>query len=249
VLASGPSGSESNSTGILATSVPALGAPIIAPLGRASGKGSSLDVIAPAESAGELFDVSEPADQSPHDSQLDGWNAATGTFLAGFPQVMDSLQFFDQPIVANLTGSRGQAYAVEVSSDSDLRALDADGREARGFPKLTGGWVTGGAVFGPLGSMPDQVLVAATREGELFVWQTAAPASAPSGAWPQVHQNLWNTGDYPGTPMLSKSGAVSPGAPGSSRCVRPDRAGSIRAARHPAGVGLCPRRSGSPTTG
>ena len=105
-------------------------------------------MISAAESAGELLDVSEPAEQSPHDSQLDAWDAATGSFLTGFPQVMGSLQFFDQPIVADLTGSRGQAYAVEASSDADLRAFDADGREAPGFPKLTGGWVTGGAVFG-----------------------------------------------------------------------------------------------------
>jgi hypothetical protein len=198
VLASGPSGSKSNSTGILGTSVPALGMPIIAPLGAASGSGGSLDVISAAESAGELIDVSEPAEQSPHDSQLDAWDAATGTFLSGFPQVMDSLQFFDQPIVANLTGSSGQAYAVEASSDSDLRAFDAQGQEAPGFPKLTGGWVTNGAVFGTLGAMSQQVLVAGTREGELFIWRTSAPASAARGAWPQVHQNLWNTNDYSG---------------------------------------------------
>ena len=116
---------------------------------------------------------------------------------------MDGLQFFDQPIVADLTGDRGQAYAVEASSDSDLRAFDADGREAPGFPKLTGGWVTGGAVFGPSGSMPNQVLVAGTREGELFIWQTSAPASASRGAWPQVHQNLWNTNDYSGPAGLA----------------------------------------------
>ena len=138
-------------------------------------------MISPAESAGELIDVSEPAEQSPHDSQLDAWDATTGNFLPGFPQVMDSLQFFDQPIVADLTGSRGKAYAVEASSDSDLRAFDALGQEAPGFPKLTGGWVTGGAAFGTLGSLADQVLVAGTREGELFIWQTGAPACGPSG--------------------------------------------------------------------
>jgi hypothetical protein len=209
VLSSGPSGAKSNSTGLVATSIPALGAPILAPLGRASGKGSSLDVVDPAESAGELLDVSEPAEQSPHDSQLDAWDAATGNFLTGFPQVMDSLQFFDQPIVANLTGSRGKAYAVEVSSDSDLRAFDGRGQEAPGFPKLTGGWVTGGAVFGSLGSMTDQVLAAGTREGELFIWQTGAPATGPSGAWPQVHQNLRNTGDYSGTSSPAGGGAVA----------------------------------------
>jgi len=198
VLASGPSGSKSNSTGILGTSVPALGMPIIAPLGAASGNGGHLDVISAAESAGELLDVAEPAEQSPHDSQLDAWDPATGEFLSGFPQVMDSLQFFDQPIVADLTGSGGQAYAVEASSNSDLRAFDAEGREAPGFPKLTGGWVTGGAVFGALGSMPDQVLVAGTREGELFMWRTGASACQARGPWPQVHQNLQNTNDYSG---------------------------------------------------
>jgi hypothetical protein len=219
VLSSGPSGAKSNSTGLVATSIPALGAPILAPLGRASGKGSSLDVVGPAESAGELIDVSEPAEQSPHDSQLDAWDAGTGNFLPGFPQVMDSLQFFDQPIVANLTGSRGKAYAVEVSSDSDLRAFDASGQEAPGFPKLTGGWVTGGAVFGSLGSLANQVLVAGTREGELFIWQTGAPATDPSGAWPQVHQNLWNTGDYSGG-SSSGGGAAPAGTADDTRAGR-----------------------------
>jgi hypothetical protein len=198
VLASGPAGEDSNSTGILGTSVPALGAPVIAPLGPASG-GGPLDVISAAESAGELLDVSEPAEQSPHDSQIDAWSTSSGKLLPGFPQVMDSLQFFDQPLVADLTGSDGQAYAVESSSDSDLRAFDAEGQEAPGFPKLTGGWVTGGPVFGTLGSMPDQVLVTGTREGELFIWKTPSPACGPRGAWPQVHQNLWNTNDYSGS--------------------------------------------------
>jgi hypothetical protein len=207
VLSSGPSGAHSNSTGLLATSIPSLGLPIIAPLGKAK-KPGALDVISPAESAGELFDAAEPAQQSPHDSQIDAWDATTGDFLPGFPQVMDSLQFFDQPIVADLTGVTGQAYAVEPSSNADLRAFDAAGREAPGFPKLTGGWVTGGAVFGPLGSLRRQVVVAATREGELFIWKTAAPACGPRGTWPQVHQNLQNTNDYSG-PVGPATGACS----------------------------------------
>ena len=147
---------------------------------------------------GSSSDVSEPAEQSPHDSQLDAWDAATGKFLSGFPQVMGSQQFLDQPIVADLTGSKGQAYAVEASSDSALRAFDAEGQGGPGFPKLTGGSVIDGAVFGSLGSMSQQVLAAGTREGELFIWRSDAPASAARGAWPQVHQNLWNTNDYPG---------------------------------------------------
>jgi len=58
--------------------------------------------------------------------------------------------------------------------------------------------------------MKKQVVVAATREGELFVWRTSASACGPRGAWPQVHQNLWNTNDYSGdvvgptTPVCKK---------------------------------------------
>jgi hypothetical protein len=197
VLAASPQGSRSNSTGLLGTSIPALGAPIIAPFGRATGNGT-LSVVSAAESVGELIDVSEPAEQEPNDSQVDAWEANKGTFLPGFPQVMDSLQFFDQPIIADLTGAGGSDYAVEASSDSDLRAFDTLGEEAPGFPKLTGGWVTGGAVFGTFGSMTDQVLVAGTREGELFIWSTGAIACGPRGSWPEIHQNLWNTDDYSG---------------------------------------------------
>ena len=199
ILDASPQGSMSNSTGLLGTSIPGLGAPIIAPFGRATGNGT-LSVISAAESAGELIDVSEPAEQEPHDSQLGAWAANTGDFLPGFPQVMGSLQFFDQPIIADLdgTGPGASNYAVEASSDSDLRAFDTLGQEAPGFPKLTGGWVTGSAVFGTFGSMTDQVLVAGTREGELFIWSTKAPACGPRGSWAEVHQNLWNTDDYSG---------------------------------------------------
>ncbi|HXW34490.1 MAG TPA: hypothetical protein VEJ87_07915, partial [Acidimicrobiales bacterium] len=125
----------------------------------------------------------------------------------GFPQVMDSLQFFDQPLLADLMGSEGHTYAVEASSDSDLRAFDGTGNEAPGFPKLTGGWVTGGAVFGTLGSMSRQVLVTGTREGELFIWSTSSKACHARGAWPQVHQNLWNTDDYSGQPLPGAAGS------------------------------------------
>ena len=54
VLSSGPSGADSNSTGLVATSIPSLEAPIIAPLGAASAKHSPLDVVSAAGSVGEL---------------------------------------------------------------------------------------------------------------------------------------------------------------------------------------------------
>jgi hypothetical protein len=58
--------------------------------------------------------------------------------------------------------------------------------------------------FGPFGGLGTQVLAAGTREGELFVWSTATPACAPSGAWPKEHHDLWNSSD------LSTTGAPEP---------------------------------------
>jgi hypothetical protein len=62
--------------------------------------------------------------------------------------------------------------------------------------------------------MPGQVLVAGTREGSLFIWQTSATATSGRGAWPQVHQNLRNTNDYtgPGASSVIARGSTPHGA-------------------------------------
>ncbi len=79
VLSSGPSGAKSNSTGHHRHERPFPRGADHRSSGLAVRTGGPLDVISPAESAGELLDVSEPAEQSPHDSQLDGWDATTGS--------------------------------------------------------------------------------------------------------------------------------------------------------------------------
>ncbi|MDA8183563.1 MAG: S8 family serine peptidase [Actinomycetota bacterium] len=201
VLASSGAGPSANSTGVLGTSLPALGGPAFAPLGpRAPG----VSMVAPALSIGRLLDEAEPADQTPHQSQLDAWSARTGSFDPGFPQVLNDMAFVVEPIVADVGGAGKGPYVVAGSATYDIRALDASGREAPGFPKFTGGWMVNSPSFGPFGALGTQVLAAGTREGFLFVWQTPTPACAPSGPWPREHHDLWNTGN------LQVSGAPSP---------------------------------------
>jgi hypothetical protein len=187
---------------VLQWTMPAVGSPIVAPIGR---PGAAPSLIAPAASVGKLLDTAFPGSQAPHENELDTWNAKTGALGAEGPLQMNDLQFLDQPIVADVNGTETGSYVVEASGLYDLRAYGPTGVEAPGFPKFTGGWTTFGAAFGPWGSLSDQVLVAGTRSGDLLVWKTPTPACAPSGPWPQVHHDVWNTQN------LSATGPPAPG--------------------------------------
>jgi hypothetical protein len=175
---------------LLYASVPALGSPSVAVIGRAK----SLSILDPAASVGRLLDEEEPGPQTPDDNQIVAWYAS-GAMRKGFPALMNDLQFFAQPIVADVNGTRAGGYVVEGSGLYDLRAYGQNGREAPGFPKFTGGWVTGGAVVGAWGTKGHQIVATGTRTGELLVWSTPTPACASPGPWAQSHHDLWNSND------------------------------------------------------
>jgi hypothetical protein len=190
--------------GLLASShdlptIPAVGGAIFAPLGPAA---PGVSLIAPATSIGKALDAALPAEQFLNDNQLDAWNARSGALQPAFPQVTNDLQFLVQPIAADVGGS-GIPYVIAGTGTYDLRAVDASGTEAPGFPKFTGGWMVNAPAFGPFGTLPTQVVAAGTREGELLAWSTPTRACAPSGPWPREHHDLWNTGN------LSESGATT----------------------------------------
>jgi hypothetical protein len=216
VASTEPAGPLANALGPV-PSIPALGAPVFGVLGPGPSEAAlGTSLVAPAISLGKALDVALPADQHPHDNELDAWSTKTGRFDPGFPQVMGDLQFFDQPIVADV--GPGGPYAVEASATYDVRALNALGEEAPGFPKFTGGWVVNGAAFGPFGHLAHQVLAVGTREGELFVWRTPTPRCAASGPWPMAHHDLWNTNDLSTTGTPSRHEGCPPGA--ASRVLR-----------------------------
>lgn len=173
---------------ILNASVPALGSPSVAPLGRST----SVSIIDPAASVGGLLDEEEPGSQTPNSNQVVAWSAS-GEMRKGYPALMNDLQFFAQPIVADVNGTSAGGYVVEASGLYDLRAYGPAGREAPSFPKFTGGWVTGGAVVGAWGSDRDQVIATGTRNGQLLIWSTPTPACASPGPWAQSHHDLWNS--------------------------------------------------------
>ena len=202
-----PPGSTSNSLqGMLSMSAPSLGDIVFAPL---QGSAGGMDLVAPALSFGEALDQALPADQIYHNYPVDAWNASTGQMLPGFSALTNGMQFFNQPIVANVAS--GGPYIVEASSVYDLRAYNAKGVEAPGYPKFTGGWVVNSATFGSFGSLATKVLAAGTREGFLFVWKSSTSTCSGNGPWPMAHHDLWNTNN------LQTTGA--PATPATPACL------------------------------
>jgi hypothetical protein len=176
---------------VLDWTMPLLGSPIVAPIGKPTAAPSLID---PAADLGQLVDQAFPGLQTPGENQIDTWSAATGA-LGASQFEMNDMQIFNQPIVANVDGTAAGGYVVEGSGLYDLRAYGPTGAEAPSFPKFTGGWMTFGPAYGAWGGLSTQVLVAANRWGAVDVWTTPTPAAAPSGPWPEVHHDLQNTGN------------------------------------------------------
>lgn len=170
--------------------IPAVGMPIFAPLG-AGAPGVSL--VDPAASVGKALDAALPDDNQLHNNEIDAWNTSTGDLQPAFPQAMNDLQFIASPIAADVAGRGSGPFIVAGSGTYDVRAIDATGTEAPGYPKFTGGWLVNAPSFGVWGRRRTQVLAAATREGNLFVWRSSTPACANSGPWPREHHDLANT--------------------------------------------------------
>ena len=114
--------------------------------------------------------------------QISAWNPRTGDLLPAFPRFMDDMQFLD---VAGDRGRDGDGMAevIQGSGGYLLRAYSVDGaspragrssRTAGSSPRPSPGDIDGDGML---------EVVAATREGNFYVWETPAPAGAGSVQW------------------------------------------------------------------
>ena len=154
-----------------------------------------------------LLDVVLPEQQLGAEDHIAAWNTRTGSFEPGFPALMNDLQFFNTPAIADVTGD-DRAEVLQSSAMYDLRAYGAGGMPpAGGWPKFTGGWSVATPGTGDLDGDGLLDVALPTREGNLFVWRTEGTA-CQTQEWPKFQGNLHNTGAYgvdakrPGKPTI-----------------------------------------------
>jgi hypothetical protein len=162
--------------------------------GRLAGPGSPIAVASPATGLRRALDVVLPEQQIGAEDHLSAWDARSGTYLPGFPALMNDLQFFNTPAIADITGD-GLAEVLEGSAVYDVRAYGLGGLVPDGWPKFAGGWVVQTPAVGDLDGDGSLDLAVGTREGDLFVWHTAG-TTCGGREWPKYQHDLRNSGSY-----------------------------------------------------
>ncbi len=131
----------------------------------------------------------------PADHLMAAWSGKSGRMFEGMPVRVDDWQFFGNPSVADVDGD-GRPEILGGSGLYRVHAWDITGRPADGFPKTSLGWVIATPAIGDLDGDGRLEVVVGTREGWLWAWRTAAPASRADGGnavlWPEYHRTSHN---------------------------------------------------------
>ena len=122
------------------------------------------------------------------------WDTKTGLFKEGFPRVIEDWQFFNNPAFADIDGD-GHTEVMEGSGGYYVHAWRADGTEPKGFPKLTGGWITSSVAVGDMDGDGKLEYFVTTRDGWLYAWHGGGPSDGRID-WPSFHHDNANTGNF-----------------------------------------------------
>ena len=136
-----------------------------------------------------------PAQRVPYEHLVGGWDASSGSHLAGFPAPVEQFQIIAAPAVADVDAD-GAAEVIAGTSGLLLHAFREDGSEPDGWPKQTGGWLFAGPAVADVDGDRKLEVIAVTREGYMFVWDTPTAASGPV-EWGSFRHDARNSGRYP----------------------------------------------------
>ncbi|MCG3172883.1 MAG: hypothetical protein GMKNLPBB_01054 [Myxococcota bacterium] len=153
------------------------------------------------------------------DHQVSAWKVASrggqleGGFLPGFPRKVEDYQFFQNYVVADISGD-GLAEIISGTGGYVAHAVDKDGNQPANWPKFNGGWLISTPAVGDMNG--DGYLEAATmtREGWLFIYKTKGPADGKI-EWDSYHHDARNTGNHL-TPLPKRKGPAGGGTDGGS---------------------------------
>ncbi len=182
--------------------VPATAGSADAPFFGALGSGAFGDLdgdgqpeyVAATGGIRQLIDVAAPGSQEFGDHQVTAWNPRTGALLPAFPRVMDDMQFLSSPGLADVDGD-GRAEVLQGSGGYLLRAYRSDGATPAGWPKFTHGWLIPSPAAGDVDGDGKIEVVVASREGNLYVWDTPAAATDSAIPWQGFARDRRNSGN------------------------------------------------------
>ncbi len=120
------------------------------------------------------------------------WSGKTGKMLPGAPVPLEDYTFFNNQVIADLTGD-DYPEVITGSGAYFVRAADACGREAEGFPKFTGQWIVSTVAVGDIDGDQMLDLVVNTRNGWMYAWKTKGRSDGVI-AWESFHHDNRNTG-------------------------------------------------------
>jgi hypothetical protein len=201
----GSSGGQAN---ILDINTPAADKPAFGSLGALSvgslDGGGHLSVVANGAGLQRVLDIAIEGDQYKAEDQLGFWDVRSGSYEPGGAVVVNDLQFFVQPTIADLDGD-GRAEAIEGSAVNDLVTVSLTDKGPSVVRLHTGGWTDSAAAVGaaPIGSSAASTLSIATttREGYLRVIPAATPIDGHADCvalsqWPRYQHDAHNSGNY-----------------------------------------------------
>ena len=125
---------------------------------------------------------------------LNAWDGATGEYLSGFPQVIEDLQFFLNPTIADIDGD-GRPEAIAGTGGYLVHAWNWAGEEPDGWPKFTGQWVVASPTVGDVDGDGLLEVGLGTRNGWFWLWQTTSPAGA-TVEWAGFGHDQHNTSNH-----------------------------------------------------
>ena len=125
---------------------------------------------------------------------LGGWDAASGSALPSFPATVEGWTILTAPAIADVDGD-GTSEVIQGGSGNVLHAFREDGSEPSGWPKHPGGWLLASPAVGNVDRDKPREVVAVTRDGWLYVWQTGARQGAPAD-WPSFRHDSRNSGRF-----------------------------------------------------
>ncbi len=135
-----------------------------------------------------------PGSGTPIINYMAAYDAAGGSPVSGFPSAAQGLDFLGAPVVADVSGD-GKPDLIQGGDSSALHAFDSTGAQVPGFPKFMSGWILYAPSVGDLLGNGHNDVVALTREGYLYAWQTPGKPDANNEWWAGRHDEH-NTGRY-----------------------------------------------------